>query len=84
MDKNEAIENLQEVSELIEQAIDLAQVVINDSELRENGNGRDLEAAYCYWYAQLQMARSSDHSFIGSASVTIEDTIQVLGENGTD
>ncbi len=61
-----------------------------DALVREAATLRDepiiYDRAKGYWMAQIKMAVSDDHDYIGGASITFADTISELryGEDGDD
>lgn len=42
------------------------------------------ERAKAYWLAQVEMALTNDHSFLGSAGVSMEDTIKEIEPDGEE
>jgi hypothetical protein len=52
--------------------------------VRHSGNKFEYDRAKAYWYAQIVMALSSDHDYIGSSMATLEEAIDSLQEEADE
>jgi hypothetical protein len=48
------------------------------SRLVRNNGGQEWERAKAYWVAQISMALSNNHNYVGGSMCTMEDTIENL------
>jgi hypothetical protein len=72
--REEAVERLNEIRDELSELADEAYRIV-----RELSPNR-ADAAKAYWYAQLVMAISDDHDYLGSGSHTLQDSIDELDE----
>jgi hypothetical protein len=73
MDKIEIKERLEEIKEQMLELLEEAKDIIPE--------GIAKERAKCYWYAHIKTALLKEHEFLGGSLVTMDDTINELGED---
>ncbi len=83
----EELEELQQKQEDLAELQDILDRMLDDSnrafELYVEMGGHE-ERAKAYWFAQIRMALNSDHSWVGSGSVTLENAIAELDGSGEE
>jgi len=72
MELSEAIDRLYEIQEDI---LDLAREALDI--IREHNKG-EYERAKSYWYPEIVMALSNEHSYLGRSMCTLQSSIEVL------
>lgn len=71
---NEVSEELTEIKNQIKNLLDEARVLIKNTDYNA------WERARKYWYAHIITALDDDHNYLGSSSVTMQDTINELSK----
>jgi hypothetical protein len=61
-----------EMQDLIHEALEI---------VRSSGNKFEYDRAKAYWYAQIVMALSDDHDYLGGSMATMEGAIKNLQED---
>lgn len=70
---------LEEIRDTMLELLDEAKSIVNSKCSRLT---KDRMRAY--WFAQIQMALTDDHCYLGSAGATMQEAIDEIGDEGTE
>jgi hypothetical protein len=73
--KREDIDRLEEIRDEIKELLDEATGILR------RGGGITYERARSYWLAHIRTALDKDHDYLGGSMVTMQNTIDELGED---
>jgi len=83
MNSQAETEDLQERAMRLEEIlVEMKELLFEAKELTEGTNCED--RAKAYWVGHIAMALDDDHSYLGSVSCTLQDTINELTEDDED